>query len=735
VTERRRAGRPSGRGAGVLVAALVVVGLLPATVFAPTAGAQSHAPDTVTMTVQSVSPSTPTPSTKLAPLTVQLQLTNTGSTPLQHVRIDAERGDPIGNQQALDKLLADPTPPSTPGFPIAATRPRTVDLPPGVPTTTTFTTSVSLLTSPGLCICHEHAVYPLFFSAHVVGAGGVDQRLGAVATYLPAFDKVPAPVRVSWVWPLIDRPHRLTDDTVFTDDTLADSVQPGGRLSRALDVVESVGSEVPLTLVVDPELLDELAVMATGKYIVETDGHRSAGTGASVAQAWLDRFRAVLDTDPQVQVELTPYADPDLESLEQHDLSWTSTLPPAMQNRVATVLAGRSLDSTVAWPPSGAVSTSTLRTLADDGVGTVLLDSSAVTPRSDASGEPAGLARLSSGNTDIAAVLTDPAVEKYAAAAIGYQQPGDEAARPLPQLVAELAIRAAQEPDTEHVGVITAPRYVDPDPAAAAAVIRATSSSTFARPIALRQAVGGALLPVGRSKLTRVPASATALPDSQLDAATLVTSSLPALRSLLDWHTDAAARALLDALPIGTQRVESAAWRIQRIDGGQLADQLSKQIGDITMGVHIVRPSSGSYTLASNNSPLPITVENTLPYAVHVRLQVTTVVNAPGFTATDVGVQGVDSNQKRTLNLPTSVQRSGRFQVQAQLLTPNGATLGAPVALTVHSTALGVVGVVITVVAGVVLALALLVRLAGRWRKRRRGPAPARDVATPEPVR
>jgi hypothetical protein len=46
----------------------------------------------------------------------------------------------------------------------------------------------------------------------------------------------------------------------------------------------------------------------------------------------------------------------------------------------------------------------------------------------------------------------------------------------------------------------------------------------------------------------------------------------------------------------------------------------------------------------------------------------------------------------------------------------------------VHSTALGAIGVIITVVAGAVLALALLVRFARRWHGR------PRDTARVEPV-
>ena len=51
--------------------------------------------------------------------------------------------------------------------------------------------------------------------------------------------------------------------TVFTDEQLAGEISPGGRLDRALQVAELVAGKVRLTLVVDPDLLDSLAVMAS----------------------------------------------------------------------------------------------------------------------------------------------------------------------------------------------------------------------------------------------------------------------------------------------------------------------------------------------------------------------------------------------------------------------------------------------------------------------------------------
>ena len=95
-------------------------------------------------------------------------------------------------------------------------------------------------------------------------------------------------MQVSWVWPLLDRPHRSTGESVFTDDGLATSLA-GGRLDRLLQTVQLVLEQSPslsMTLLVDPDLIDEVAVMAAGSYRVQTSGtSTAAGTGTAAAKS------------------------------------------------------------------------------------------------------------------------------------------------------------------------------------------------------------------------------------------------------------------------------------------------------------------------------------------------------------------------------------------------------------------------------------------------------------------
>jgi hypothetical protein len=726
--------------AGVLFASAAL--LVPAALLNAAPAAAQRA-DTFTMTIDRITPWTPTPTQHPSQITVELTLTS--STPQPDVRVIGERGDPIENQSALDNAIANRSRPSASGLPIPAHPEVKLSLEANTPTPVTFTTTTSTQDDgSGICLCASAAIYPLLFSAHV-NENGVDQQLGVAATYLPAFypegfGQNVIPVRVSWLWPLLDRPHRLTSDTVFTDDDLAAELAPDGRLDRALQVVENVGDSIPLTLVVDPEVLDEIWVMAHKPYQVRDGTNLIAGTGKDAAAAWLDRLRNTLSTDTQVEVELTPFADPNVQAITAAGRTWRTSLPStAMAQEVSDALGGRALDSTLAWPAKGAIDRTTLAALDKDGVSTVVLNSSAVTPRLAKGAVPAGLARLRTGGTDVAAALTSSTLERFVARNL---TASDGTSSTLPQLLSELAVRAAQEPDVKHAVVLSAPRYVDPDVTAAVETIRETSNSKFAKPIALRAAVlPGALLPTNRSGLAPVPSSAANVSDPAFDAATNAAVNLPAIRSMLDTKHDLAARAFVQSLPIAIQRAESAAWADETQAGaaGGYADELNRTVDDTISGVRIVQPSSRSYTLASNNSPLPITIDNELPYAVNVQISINTIPpKLPGFSTSRIGVQHVDSKQKRTVKIPTTIERSGRIRITAVLLPPNGTKqLGGTQELTVRSTALGTVGVIITITAGIALALALLVRFGRRLRSRRANgaePLPPVQVDEPEPA-
>ena len=144
-------------------------------------------------------------------------------------------------------------------------------------------------------------VYPVALTVQSAEDG---EELGRLQTQLPYFPPGidTTGTRVALLWPLLDRPHRLTGGgadrgaagerppALFGDDGLADAVRDGGRLDRLLDVAEQVAGSVRLTLLVDPETIEELDRMAAGYRVGASAARSVPGRGAQAAAGWLGRL-------------------------------------------------------------------------------------------------------------------------------------------------------------------------------------------------------------------------------------------------------------------------------------------------------------------------------------------------------------------------------------------------------------------------------------------------------------
>jgi hypothetical protein len=175
------------------------------------------------------------------------------------------------------------------------------------------------------------------------------------------------------------------------------------------------------------------------------------------------------------------------------------------------------------------------------------------------------------------------------------------------------------------------------------------------------------------------------------------------------------------------QRAESTEWSQTPDAGAKAAMAIRNTVRGLVDGVRLIKPTTGTYTLGSSDSPLPITIDNTLSVSVYVRLQLSAVGGLPGFEPGDVGVEEVAPRSRLAVHVPVHIDRPGRIKVQVVLTTAGDQPIGPNLVLSVRSTALGYIGKIITYVAGAILAAALLLR-AGRRLVRRRRRAKIRDA-------
>ncbi len=713
---RARRNRLGGLLAVLLLGLLLMPATARATVLPHTA---PTATDTaVTVTLDSMSPRSPDATQLTQVVTIVASIVNNTDNTYSDVRFNLQRGVPITQQRLLDQAIG--TPADTSSYETPPLDLHKQLLPSG-------RLQVTYRTTPNagdLCLCNP-GVYPYALVAQAVSdpdAGFVE--VGRSQVFIPSFPDKPKPVSVGWVWPLLDTPHRLIDENVFIDEQLAGEVSPGGRLDRALRVAQLVAGNVRLTLLVDPDLLDSLAVMAgPDGYRVRSGSGTVAGTGGKLAAAWLARLKAV---EAQHDLVLTAYADPDVNAVVRAGLKWSTALDSQVRARISPYLNGNLSPDLLTWPIGAALTSPALDALVGGGASTILLSDASLPGKNAAEPKPDAISPLPSAAGPATALVTDTAIEATVTRALKL---GATPAADQQTLLAQLAIRAAQEPSSSHYVVIVPDRYVDVDPTAAASTIEAVLGTGWSQTIGLRTALES-VTPVDRGALqTNAENPAAEIDPADLARLAVVAQQVQSMNEAL--HDNDSSAVLLAGFNNGIQRAQSSAWRAHPAGGMALVRSLQGRINALTGAIHLVKPAVGTYSLSSSDSPVVVTVSNELSRPVTVQVSVQAGPGVIGFRAPELAPQTIPAHSIETVRVPTHVDRLGTFAVSATLRTPDGRQLGKSVQLNLRATSIGTVTKIITVVAVTVLVLLLLRRLIRQIRHRRR---PHRATAAPAGV-
>jgi hypothetical protein len=359
--------------------------------------------------------------------------------------------------------------------------------------------------------------------------------LATFRTVLPFWPGKPAqrtvrPLAISWIWPLIDVPHRAACPALLTN-SLARSLASGGRLSQLLAAgMSPLGQSAQLTWAIDPALLADVKAMTT-PYLVGGSvacAHAVSHPASPGAQAWL---RSVRSMTSQQDFFVTPYADVDVAALAHHgpDGDLTATVSDGQaaaravlgqaQRTGATAGGGTAAPGMIAWPPDGLADYGVLEGLAASGIGTVILNSNMMRPTTPYT--PTAVATTLDGlGTELHVLLADnelarilalpdaslPGATASSAAGIpGTVPTGPGAGFARTQwFLAETAMIAAEAPSIPRAVVVTPPRRWDPGAALASGLLTATTQTPWLRPSTLAGLIATA--PPG-ARLHRKPMS------------------------------------------------------------------------------------------------------------------------------------------------------------------------------------------------------------------------------------
>lgn len=580
------------------------------------------------------------------------------------------------------------------------------------------------------------------------GVAGVDGVAGVVAP------DTSEPVQLTMLWPLADRP-RLTPGAPggtlpvrLSDDELATSLAPGGRLDALLSAPEFATSPTvdpdgvvtrSLCLAVDPDLLITVNAM-TGDYVVADSPNGTAvrrGAGRAVAAAWLDRLRRLAH---RMCVVPTPYAQADLDALARVGDPGLNAIAVTSPGDIVDGILNVTSTRGAVLLGDGRLTAPAVDLLAAQGDSVVITagDCSAqdytttdVSPRRlgpdvvAAPFDPAVGAAL-------AALGTDPVAPTYLDPSLAVRLQHDSAVARRQDALGSMLWRGLESGATPRTEILMPPAFWNPRVDDAQSVLTALATalrSGLAVPRPLPAVIADARAATGTP--LRPPTEAPAA--GRFDAGVVATAAAEIGRLwgltaalTIDTRTGLTGEQYTAPLREDMLRALSQSERAAVRDG-LAADRLrvvGDTINDLFGAVTIVNPA-GSYTLATEHSPLPLALRNDLAVPIRVRLRVDA---PPGMTVADVGEIELPPGYL-PLRVPVEVRFNQRMAVDVALQTPGGLPLGEPARLSVHSNAYGMVLFMITMTA----AAALTVLTGRRLWHRFRGQPDRADLDRPGP--
>ena len=632
----------------------------------------------------------------------------------------------------------------------------------------------------------EPGVYPIMVNVNGTPDYGAPARLDDARFLLPVLG-VPAepaadsaadtltsvvppdtskPVRLTLLWPLADRPRLAagapggTTPVRLIDDDLATSLAPGGRLDTLLSAVDFAtsppvdpGGEVrnAMCLAVDPDLLVTVNAM-TGGYVVNdapdagpgTPTHPGAGTDAAVG--WLNRLKGLAQ---RICVAPTTYSQADLDALQRVGDTGLSAVATTRAADIVDQILGVTSTRGATLVGDGPLTGPAVELLSAQGP-TVAIGAANSAAQDSATGEPATAdvqpvrytpeVAVAPFDPTVGAALagagTEPASPSYLDPSLDIPVKHDSAVARRQDAVGSLLWRGLH-PDTEPRTQILAPPLAwNLAPEDAQAILTAVASTihsglAVARPLPAVIAEANAL---PSQDLASTPDGALGNPRGRFDDGVVsgiaaATTRLWGLSGALTTDERTGLTGAQYTAPLREDLLRALSQTVPPDARNGLAQQRLTTVGhtidDLFGAVTIVNPG-GSYTLATEHSPLPLALRNDLPVPIRVRLH---IAAPPGMTVTDMGEIMLPPGYL-PLKVPIEVHFTQRVAVDVALHTADGLPLGEPVRLSVHSNAYGKVLFFITLTGGVVLALLVGRRL---WHRFRGEPDPA-DLDRPDPI-
>ncbi|WP_069171609.1 DUF6049 family protein [Streptomyces griseus] len=694
------------RTASLIVGVPLIAGLL-AGPAAPSAqaGVTAEAPTgsrTVDVSLDTLAPSAPVEGDTL---TVSGTLTNKGRKTITDAEVDLRVGPRLSGRSAIDEAARRTgylpgSDPAKLGGPYTV---KIAELASGISQDFTLSVPVEKL---GL---DDAGVYQLGVSLTGHTSDSVyDQVLGIRRTFLPwQPEDAERKTGLTFLWPLIASAH-VTAETgsdeqqtpVFADDELALDLAPGGRLEQMV----SLGRQLPVTWVIDPDLLAAADAM-TKNYRVRVGDTTVAGTNQAIAKQWLTSLEAAVKDGTVVAL---PFADPDLASIAHRGKNVTGTLSHL---QTATEAAGVTVETVLhvkpstdfAWPVNGAIDPSIVDVATSAGAHKVIARSDSLEETGDLPYTPTAARPIGGGTT---AVVSD---HRLSTAFEGDLSKAGKATLAVQKFLAHTLTLTEQAPDRER-SIVVAPQRT-PTAAQAQAMARAVQALTdehWTQPLDLVAAAGKkpdaqATTKVPRASRYPKKLRSQELPTQAFQDIRTTQDSLNSFQVILT-QPDRVVTPFGNAI----NRSMSTSWRGSALEAQRYRDAVRIYLRSLTNEVQLIAKSD--VTLSGRSATIPVTVQNKLVQGVdHLVLRLTSG-NATRLNLNDGGAVAeqpvrIAGGHSQSVKFDASANANGQAQVTARLFTPDGTPYGEEMTFTVKVSE--VTPTVLLVIAGGLLLLVL----------------------------
>ncbi|MFF7360254.1 DUF6049 family protein [Streptomyces sp. NPDC008125] len=539
-------------------------------------------------------------------------------------------------------------------------------------------------------------------------ASSYERVLGIQRTFLPwQPEESDSKSKLTFLWPLIASAH-ITAETasdeqqtpVFRDDELAAELQPGGRLEQLV----SLGSGLPVTWVIDPDLLASVDAMA-GTYRVESGDTTVPGTNQAVAKKWLEALQKAVNGGKVVAL---PFADPDLASIAHRGknvsgtLSHLQTATEAATTTVETVLH-TTPTTEFAWPVDGAVDPSIVDVATSAGAHNVIARSDSLKETGNLLYTPTA-ARPIGGGTN--AVVADYRLSTV----FGGDMTGGERSTLAVQNFLSQTLAFTKQDEEKERSIVVAPQRT-PTAAQAQTMARALRTLDDGRWTEPLDLVGASEVKPDAGATTRVPSS-SAYP-KKLRRQELPTQAFQDIRAIQDSLNSF--QVILTqpervVTPFGNaiNRSMSTSWRGKPLEAQQYRDAVRTYLQGLVGQVNLIAKSD--VTLSGRSATIPVTVQNQLVQGVdHLVLRLTSD-NATRLKLNDGGAVAelpvaIAGGHSQSVKFDADANVNGQVQVRARLFTQDGTPYGDEMTFTVKVSEL--TPTVLLVIAGGLLLLVL----------------------------